>query len=69
MDIQGQKYETELLIDIGFTTSMRYGEVGSQVSLLASFIGHDFVRVQTIGLSNESAFEPKKSLIPLVDRT
>jgi len=46
VDVQGKKYETEVLIDTGFTTGTRYGlKLGSRVSLLASSIGYDLVRL------------------------
>ena len=46
VDIQGEKYETEVLIDTGFTTSTRYGlKLGSRVALLAVSVGYDLVRL------------------------
>lgn len=46
VDIQGQKYKTDVLIDTGFTTGTGYGlKLASKASLLAFSLGYDLVRL------------------------
>ena len=46
LDIHGQKYETDVLIDTGFTTGTGYGlKLSRRASLLASSVGYDLIRL------------------------
>ena len=46
LDIHGQKYDTDVLIDTGFTTGTGYGlKLSSRASLLASSVGYDLIRL------------------------
>ena len=46
VNIQGSNYETDVLIDTGFTISTRYGlKLASRASLLAISVGYDLVRL------------------------
>ncbi len=63
VDVQGQKYQSEVLIDTGFTAATGYGlKLSSRASLLPSSIGYDLVRLADDRIIRSAAIPDAKLL-------